>query len=174
MVVTSVQSQHVMSLFRQCKLQKNIKYKRHQNWCLLYLNNLFFYDKIRLLEYIRKGNLMKKIMNKINFAVIAAMASGSAMAASGVNDKAICVFMHDLHGVFTMLQTFCFIGAAFMIAGWAWGYISKGEAKMDDLKNKGSGLLVGFILLFSVGLVLRFLYSASGQGALGCPEILNW
>ena len=141
----------------------------------LYLNNLVFYDRIKTPENKRKGNLMKKVMNKINFAVIAAMTSVTAMAAgSGVNDKAICIFMRDLHGVFTMLQTFCFIGAAFMIAGWAWGYISKGEAKMDDLKNKGSGLLVGFILLFSVGLVLKFLYSASGQGAFGCPEIFNW
>lgn len=115
---------------------------------------------------------MKKIMNKINFAIIGMMVASPAFAA--VNESAICLFMKDLRGVFNMLRTFCFIGAAFMIAGWAWGYISKGEAKMDDLKNKGTGLLIGFILLFSVGLILQFLVSASGGRTLGCSELLNW
>ena len=115
---------------------------------------------------------MKKVINKINFAIIAAMVANPAFAA--VNEKAICVFLRDLRGVFNMLRTFAFIGAAFLIAGWAWGYISKGEAKMDDLKNKGTGLLIGFILLFSVGLVLQFLVSASGARTFDCPELLNW
>ena len=113
---------------------------------------------------------MKKVMNKINMAIIAAMVSSPAFAV--VNESAMCLFMKDLRGVFNMLRTFAFIGAAFMIAGWAWGYISKGEAKMDDLKNKGTGLLIGFILLFSVGLILQFLVSASGGRALGC--VMDW
>ena len=113
---------------------------------------------------------MKKIMNKINFAIVGMMVASPAFAA--VNESAMCLFMNDLRGVFNMLRTFAFIGAAFLIAGWAWGYISKGEAKMDDLKNKGSGLLVGFILLFSVGLILQFLVSATGAKALGC--VMNW
>ena len=113
---------------------------------------------------------MKKVMNKVNMAIISMMVASPAFAA--VNDSAMCLFMKDLRGVFNMLRTFAFIGAAFMIAGWAWGYISKGEAKMDDLKNKGSGLLVGFILLFSVGLILQFLVSASGGKALGC--VMDW
>ena len=115
---------------------------------------------------------MKKIMNKINFAIIGMMVASPAFAA--VNEKAICVFLRDLRGIFNMLRTFAFIGAAFLIAGWAWGYISKGEAKMDDLKNKGTGLLIGFILLFSVGLILQFLVSASGARTFDCPELLNW
>ncbi len=115
---------------------------------------------------------MKKLMNKINFAIVAAMVSSPAFAV--VNDKAICTLLADLRGVFRMLQTFCFIGAAFFIAGWAWDFISKGKAEMKDIKDKGTGLLVGFILLFSVGLILRFLLSASGQSYLGCPELLNW
>ena len=115
---------------------------------------------------------MKKVMNKVNFAIIAAMVANPAFAV--VNEKAICVFLRDLRGVFNMLRTFAFIGAAFLIAGWAWGYISKGEAKMDDLKNKGTGLLIGFILLFSVGLILQFLVSASGARTFDCPELLKW
>ena len=110
---------------------------------------------------------MKKIMNKISFAVIALAVANPAFAA-GVNESAICQLVRDLKGVFTMLQTFAFIGAAFMIAGWAWGYISSGKAEIKDLKDKGTGLLVGFILLFGVGLLLRFITSASGGAVLGC------
>jgi hypothetical protein len=136
------------------------------------LNNGKIYDKIVLQEIIRKGIYMKKVMNKVNMAIISMMVASPAFAA--VNDKAICTLIGDLRGVFRMLQTFCFIGAAFFIAGWAWDFISKGKAEVKDLKEKGTGLLVGFILLFSVGLILRFLLSASGQSYLGCPELLNW
>ena len=109
---------------------------------------------------------MKKIMNKINFAIVAAMVANPAFAA--VNENAICQLMRDLKGVFSMLRTFAFIGAAFMIAGWAWGYISSGKAEIKDLKDKGMGLLVGFFLLFGVGLVLQFITSAAGGSMLGC------
>jgi len=113
---------------------------------------------------------MKKVMNKINMAIISMMVASPAFAT--VNDSAMCLFMKDLRGVFNMLRTFAFIGAAFMIAGWAWGYISSGKAEIKDLKDKGTGLLVGFILLFSVGLILQFLVSASGGRALGC--VMDW
>ena len=80
---------------------------------------------------------MKKIMNKINFAIIGMMVASPAFA---VNDSAICMLVNDLKGVFNMLRTFCFIGAAFMIAGWAWGYISGGKdgkssPSLEDLKK---------------------------------------
>ena len=116
---------------------------------------------------------MKKVMNKVNMAIIGMMVASPAVAV--VNESALYVFMKDLRGVFNMLRTFCFIGAAFIIAGWAWGYISKGAGKdgaMEDLKTKGTGLLIGFILLFSVGLILQFLVSASGGKALGC--VMDW
>lgn len=113
---------------------------------------------------------MKKVMNKVNMAIIGMMVASPAFAV--VNDSAMCLFMKDLRGVFNMLRTFAFIGAAFMIAGWAWGYISSGKAEIKDLKDKGTGLLVGFILLFSVGLILQFLVSASGGKALGC--VMDW
>ena len=109
---------------------------------------------------------MKKIMNKINFAIISMMVTGSAFAAQAVNESAICQLVTEMASVFKMLRVFCFIGAAFMIAGWAWGYISKGEAKMDDLKKQGTALIVGFILLFSVGLIFQFLVSVS-NGSFG-------
>lgn len=116
---------------------------------------------------------MKKIMNKVNMAIIAAMVSSPAMAA-GVNPSGICALIGQMRGVFEILRTLAFVGAAFTIAGWAWTYISKGEVKKDDLKDKGVGMMVGFILLFGVGIVLQFLLSTSGGRALGCPEILGW
>ena len=120
---------------------------------------------------------MKKITNKINMAIIGMMVATPAMA---VNESAICDLLVELKGVFNMLRTFCFIGAAFIIAGWAWGYISGGKVgdpgkggAMEELKGKGTGLLIGFILLFAVGLILQFLVSASG-GEWLCPELKKW
>lgn len=114
---------------------------------------------------------MKKIMNKLNFAIIAAMAATPAMATPSTNG--LCALIQQMQGVFNILRTLAFVGAAFVIAGWAWTYISKGEVKMDDLKNKGTGMLVGFILLFGIGVVLTFFMSQGGQGVLGCA-IQGW
>ena len=119
---------------------------------------------------------MKKVMNKVNMAIISMMVASPAMAAQ-VNDNAICILLNEMKGVFNMLRTFCFIGAAFIIAGWAWGFISKGVGKdgaMEDLKGKGTGLLIGFILLFSVGLILQFLLSAAGGRTFGCAGLAQW
>ncbi len=114
---------------------------------------------------------MKKIMNKINFAIVAMMVSVPAFAAAG---NGLCDLIVKLKGVFKTLRTLAFVGAAFYIAGWAWDFISKGEAKTDTIKSKGTGLLVGFILLFSIGLILSFVLSASGGKLLDCPnEILG-
>ena len=115
---------------------------------------------------------MKRIMNKFNMAIIGMMVASPAFAVA--NESALCMLVAELKPIFNMLRTFCFIGAAFMIAGWAWGYISKGkvgdkDGAMGELKEKGTGLLVGFLLLFSVGIILQFLVAASGKGgSLGC------
>ena len=114
---------------------------------------------------------MKKIMNKINFALIAIMASVPAFAAPA--DNGMCEALQKLHHIFEILRTAAFIGAAFYIAGWAWEFISKGEAKMDDVKKRGTGLLVGFALLFMIGAILSFIMSATGQGWIGCKEVIR-
>ena len=125
---------------------------------------------------------MKKIMNKINFAMIAAMTAFPAIAANGggtaggVNGKAICTLVVQLAAVFKMLRVFAFVGAAFMIAGWAWGYISGGKIgdkgnAMDELKTKGTALIVGFVLLFAIGLIFTFLIEVSNGDWGLCPEL---
>lgn len=114
---------------------------------------------------------MKKVFNKINMAIIAAMVATPAMAAPNANG--LCAIIQQMQYVFNILRTLAFVGAAFVIAGWAWGYISKGEVKMDDLQKKGTGMLVGFILLFGLGVVLTFFMSQGGQGVLGCA-VTGW
>lgn len=124
---------------------------------------------------------MKNILKKIGLAgVVVLAAGGAAMAAGaaggvGVNESGLCALIGQMYGVFKILRTLAFVGAAFIIAGWAWGYISKGEVKMDDLQKKGTGMLVGFVLLFGIGVVLQFFLSSAGLEIIGCQNvIMDW
>lgn len=118
---------------------------------------------------------MKKIMNKINFAIIGLMVSVPSFAAPAAGNNGMCEALQQLHGVFNLLRTMAFIGSAFYIAGWAWKYISDGKAEMKDIKEKGQGLLVGFSLLFLIGVILSFIMSATGAKYIGCVDVIkNW
>ena len=123
---------------------------------------------------------MKEILKKVGFAglVIAAGASMPALAAAaagGVSNNGLCNLISQMYDVFKILRTLAFVGAAFIIAGWAWGYISSGKFEMEDLRKKGTGMLVGFVLLFGIGVVLSFFLSSTGLGIIGCPELItNW
>ena len=108
---------------------------------------------------------MKKLMKKINFALIAAMATAPAFAAPGGSNDAFCLLADKFGYVFSIIRTLAFIGAGITIAGWAWGYIEKGEVKIiEEVKKKGVGMLVGFVLLFSIGTVLQVFMSMAGPG----------
>lgn len=110
-------------------------------------------------------------MNKINFALISLMVS-TPLFAEELNAAPFCELFHKLHSVFNILRIAAFVGAAFYIAGWAWEFISGGKAEMKTIKEKGTGLLVGFILLFMVGVLLSFVLSASGMSMIGCGNDL--
>lgn len=121
---------------------------------------------------------MKEILKKVGFAGAVIMAGASmpalaAAAAGGVSEAGLCGLIQQMYGVFKILRTLAFVGAAFIIAGWAWGYISKGEVKLDDLQKKGTGMLVGFVLLFGIGVVLQFFMSSTGLGWIGCESIIE-
>lgn len=117
---------------------------------------------------------MKKLMNKINFAIVALMASGTASMAAdtGMND-ALCKMGAEFGKIFSILQILAFVGAGITIAGWAWGYISGGKAVdvVKEVKEKGVSMLIGFFLLFGIGTVLSiFLSMVEPGGSLGCVE----
>lgn len=118
---------------------------------------------------------LKNVLKKIGFAGVALLAgSGVALAAVGSeNNEGLCTLIGQMYGVFRILRTLAFVGAAFIIAGWAWTYISKGEAALDDLKKKGIGLFIGFVLLFGIGIVLSFLMSSAGMESIGCQDVIK-
>lgn len=124
---------------------------------------------------------MKGLLKKIGFAGAVIMAGASmpalaatAGAAGGVSNTGLCDLIQQMYGVFTILRTLAFVGAAFIIAGWAWGYISKPDSmKLEDLKTKGTGMLVGFVLLFGIGVVLSFFLSSAGLGLIGCADFIK-
>jgi len=118
----------------------------------------------------------KKIFKTFAFAgIIAAVGVVAAHAANlgdagGPTAAGICGLISQMGTVFKTLRTLAFIGAAFCIAGWAWGYISAGSigdkgAWAPELKTKGVALIVGFILLFGVGVLLQFLLGNNGMCA---------
>ena len=117
---------------------------------------------------------MKKIMNKFNFAIISMMVSVPAFAANVVVSKEMCELLAKMQHVFHILRAAAVIGAAFFIAGWAWTYISNaGDDKkgftIEDAKKKGTGLLVGFTLLFIIGFVISFIMNAAtGETGASC------
>lgn len=87
----------------------------------------------------------------------------------------VCELISKMQSVFQILRVLAFVGSGFYIAGWAWEYISKpkaGDDAIKDLKTKGTGLLIGFTLLFAIGVVLSFVLSAAGQEAIGCSAQL--
>ena len=109
----------------------------------------------------------KKILKTFAFATLF-IAAGVGMAHANSPYGDACALVQSLQGVFRTLRTLAFIGAAFCIGGWAWGYISKGAgAGLDELKKQGIGLLVGFAMLFGVGIVLQFLPGMAGCAAMG-------
>jgi len=89
-----------------------------------------------------------------------------------IQTGSVCELINGLSQVFFVLRSLCFAGAAFVLMSWAWGYIAPGkDAKgpgIEEMKSKGLGMVVGFILLFSVGLITMFMPDITGCG------VLNW
>jgi len=125
---------------------------------------------------------MKKYAKVLMFAAIVAMVVVSAQAAGPKGaagaagaftvSKEMCDLIAKMQGVFKTLRVLAFVGAGFYMAGWAWDYISKAGGKdgfsLEDVKKKGIGLLVGFTLLFAIGIVISFLLNAAGPGGDTC------
>lgn len=118
-----------------------------------------------------KGFYMKKLMKRLNFAIVGVMTSVPAMAAGNIN-QALCDLAEQFGEIFSAIRLLAFVGAGVTIAGWAWGYISAGKIDaIKEVKEKGIALLIGFILLFSIGTLLTvFMNMAGDGGSLNCVE----
>lgn len=121
---------------------------------------------------------MKKQLKTIGFAALSAFlaVSGATAAATGqssISGDNLCQLIAKFQEIFRMIRTLAFLGAGFLIATWAWGYITAGkiDKPMDEVKNKGISMVVGFILLFGIGVVLQIVTSAAGLKSMGCTTL---
>lgn len=100
--------------------------------------------------------------------LVKTLAIGAVFAAVATNANAagldVCNIVSQLSGVFKTLRTLAFVGAAFFLLQFAWTTLTAKEIKMDDIMNKGLALLVGTLILFSVGVLINMLVN----GQLGC------
>ena len=92
-------------------------------------------------------------------AGFAGVAAGVIPGAPGAAHN-VCAIIDALAGVFATLRILCFAGAAFILMSWAWEFMTKGAEAgktVDNIKQKGVGMIIGFLLLFSVGILTIFL-----------------
>ena len=115
---------------------------------------------------------MKNYAKVLVFAAIVALIVVPAQAVT-VNNG-ICELIGKMQDVFKILRILAFVGAGFYMAGWAWTYISSPDKfKLEDVKAKGISLLVGFTILFAIGIVISFLLSAVGGDGVDCADKLK-
>ncbi len=86
--------------------------------------------------------------------------------------KEMCDMIKELQDVFKILRTLAFLGAAFILAKYGWEAISTGKVGGKDLiegvKTTGISMIVGFALLFVIGVILSVLIDGR---ITGCPEL---
>ena len=123
-----------------------------------------------------KINFDKKVALKalavMSLATICAVSPDFVLAADtsgGGTKEGLCELIESLGGVFKVLRVLAFVGAAFFIAGWAWEFISGGKVDTGKVKDRGIALIVGFSLLFLIGIAIgALLDAASPKGLLDC------
>lgn len=92
-----------------------------------------------------------------------------AFAAKAVANDGLCDLIEQLQGVFQTLRICAFVGAGFILAKYGWEAITSGKLGGKDniaegLKAVGVPMIVGFALLFSIGIVLGFLTNGENFG----------
>ena len=94
-------------------------------------------------------------------------------AFAAVGNTEMCNLINQLQSVFKTLRVFAFVGAGFILAKYGWEAITSGKLGGKDsiaegIKAIGLPMIIGFALLFSIGVVLGFL--SNGQN-FGCPAL---
>lgn len=105
---------------------------------------------------------------------VVAMAVFPALAAATGNGG-LCNLIQQLQGVFKTLRTLAFVGAGFILAKYGWEAIATGKiggkgSIADGLKEIGVPMIVGFALLFSIGILLGFFTNGNN---FGCDALTN-
>jgi hypothetical protein len=110
--------------------------------------------------------------NKKELCIAAsAIFAASIMPSFGATGDGLCSLIGAMQGVFKTLRILAFLGAGFILANMAWELIKGGDGKtsvVDTLKAKGIPMIVGFALLFGIGIAIGFL--ANGQ-IFSCPNL---
>lgn len=93
-----------------------------------------------------------------------------AFAATGAN-SGLCTLITQLQSVFHILRICAFVGAGFILAKYGWEAITSGKVGGKDniaegLKAIGLPMIVGFALLFSIGIILGFLSNGNNFGCV--------
>ena len=99
--------------------------------------------------------------------------AANAAAVPGLNVSGLCELITQMQGVFKTLRILAFVGAGFIVAKYAWEAITTGtiggqKTVVEGLKAVGVPMIVGFVLLFSIGILLGFL--SNGEN-FGCPAL---
>ena len=98
---------------------------------------------------------------------LAVLFGAGAAAAASTDYGDACILLREMGGVFRTLRTLAFGGAAFVIASWAWGFITTPDSvKPDEVKKKVVPMLVGFVMLLGLGTIMQFLPQISQCGDL--------
>ena len=118
---------------------------------------------------------LKKMMVVVLMVLMSVRAWAAKADAAMSDNDGLCDLIREMQGVFGILRTLAFVGAGFMLAKYAWDAISKGKiGGKDDIiegtKAVGIPMLIGIILLCSIGTLLGVLGSVSGAEMLGCVK----
>ncbi|MDR2412822.1 MAG: hypothetical protein LBD50_01255 [Rickettsiales bacterium] len=113
----------------------------------------------------------KRLAGAAAFTIVALFAISSFAAAAAATDDTtgVCKLIMEMQGVFKTLRTLAFLGAGFVLAKTAWDFISTGKVGdktgLEGLKTVGVPMLIGFALLFAIGVGISFLI---GSNTIGC------
>ena len=107
---------------------------------------------------------MKKLITKLNMAIIGIMFAVPAMAAEKTLTFDICPLLEKFKPVFGLFRTVAFVGAGITIATWAWKYISEANFEAKTEGKKGFSMLVGVIILFALGGIMQAFVNMTGTG----------
>lgn len=117
---------------------------------------------------------MPNLNDSLFTTFVVAMAVFPALA-TVTGNSGICDLIQQLQSGFKTLRTLAFVDAEFILAKYGWKAIATGKiggkgSIADGLKEIGVSMIVGFALLFSIGILLGVFTSDNN---FGCDALTN-